>query len=136
MKFNQGLMNWYQNSLNKLIINELCMTNSRQKGKRIERYFKNKLKKYFPFVERNANGQSQSGGVDLLYTGKFDFEIKGGKQAKIKKIRSWLDQVENEGRPKEDFFKIVLVHPDREEDFVIMTYQDFEVLLKNYIENS
>lgn len=102
--------------------------NSRQKGKRIERFFATKLKIVFPEIRRNAGIQSQSGGVDLEETGCFNFEVKGGKRCNIKKIRGWLDQIESEGR-KENF-DVVLVKPDREKEYAIMPFDDFLEILQ------
>lgn len=103
------------------------MTNNRQKGKRLERKAVNDLKDIFPQVSRNWNGQTVDGGVDLLNTPSFDFEIKGGKQAKIKKIRKWLDQVKKEG--SEENWDCVLAYPDYEEPYVIMPFSDFLEIL-------
>lgn len=56
------------------------MINSREKGKRIERMVANAMRTFFPDVQRNANAQSQgSDGSDLINTGIFRFEVKGGK---------------------------------------------------------
>ena len=97
--------------------------NSRQKGKRIERFFANKLKHIFPDIRRNAGIQAQSGGVDLEKTGCFNFEVKGGKYARSKKIRDWLDQVKGEG--EKENLDCILVKPEREECFVVMPFDDF-----------
>lgn len=103
--------------------------NSRQKGKRIERWFKNKLKSIFPEIQRNANEQSARGGVDLINTGMFDFEVKGGKVAQIKKVRDWINQAESEGKAYNA--KAVLVKPDREDPYVILPFKDFIEILDN-----
>ena len=42
------------------------MTNSRQAGKRWERYFVKRLKFLLPDLRRNANEHSANGGVDLI----------------------------------------------------------------------
>jgi hypothetical protein len=104
------------------------MINSRQKGKRGERYFATELKAVFPNIRRNAGTQSQSGGVDLENTEPFNFEVKCGKDCQITKVRKWLDQVEGEG--KSFYYNVVLVKPDREEPFVVMPFDDFEALLE------
>lgn len=104
------------------------MINSRQKGKRGERYFATELKAVFPKIRRNAGTQSQSGGVDLENTEPFNFEVKCGKDCQIAKVRKWLDQVKVEG--KAFFYDAVLVKPDREEPFVVMPFNDFEALLE------
>jgi Holliday junction resolvase len=100
---------------------------NRQKGKRGERYFANLLKEFFPEVRRNAGEQAQQGGVDLLGTEPFDFEIKFGKAYKSKLNRDLLDQIESEG--KEGNFHIVLVKPDHEKPYVLMPFVHFQVLL-------
>lgn len=103
------------------------MVNSRQKGKRIERFFATKLKPIFPNIRRNAGIQAQSGGVDLEETGCFDFEVKGGKAYNNKMIRNMINQVEVEGR--DDNLKAVLVKPEREEPYVILPFNDFLEML-------
>lgn len=103
------------------------MINSRQKGKRIERYFANTLKDIFPNIRRNAGIQAQSGGVDLEETGCFDFEVKGGKAYNIVKIRNMIDQVQEEG--SDHNYKVVLVKPEREDPYAIIPYTDFLDLL-------
>lgn len=104
------------------------MVNSRQKGKRGERFFKNLLTELFPNIRRNANEQSQMGGVDLLECDPFDFEVKCGKSAKIKKVHDWLEQAEVQG--KVDNFKAVLVKPDHTDPYVIMPFTDFYQILE------
>lgn len=104
------------------------MTNNRQKGKRGERYFKNQLLHIFPNIRRNANEQSQMGGVDLLNTDSFDFECKVGKAYKNKMIRKMLDQIETEGLVQN--FKAVLVKPHLEESYVVMPFHDFVEILE------
>lgn len=108
------------------------MPNNRAKGARGERYFKQKLIQFFPNIRRNAGTQAQSGGVDLENTDDWDFEVKVGKQCVIKKVRGWLDQVQKEG--KKDHLKVVLCHPEREQDYVIMDYDSFEFLMGVYEE--
>lgn len=103
------------------------MTNQRQAGKRWERWFANKLKLVFPDIRRNAGEQAQQGGVDLLGTGCFDFEIKGGKAYRSKMVRGLLDQVENEGTKHN--YKVVMVKPLREEPYVLMPFTDFMEVL-------
>lgn len=98
---------------------------SRNKGKRIERDMAFILRKIFPEVARNANEQSQMGGVDLKGTQPFAFEVKGGKYGEIVKVRRWLDQAKSQATP--EYPKpIVLVRPDRRESYAIM---DMDVLL-------
>ncbi len=104
------------------------MINSRQKGKRLERYFAGKLRPIFPEIQRNANGQSQEGGIDLRNTDPFNFEVKGGKYAKIKKIREWLEQVATEG--KRSNYDVLLIKPEREEPYVVMPYDAFHDLIE------
>ena len=93
---------------------------SRNKGKTYEREIVNALKDIFPDCTRNWNAQSAIGGVDILNTPGFDFEIKGGKQANIAKVRRWLTQVQTEG--KKENFQVVVARPIREENYIIMTY--------------
>lgn len=98
---------------------------SRNKGKRVERDFAFLLRKIFPEVARNANEQSQMGGVDLKETQPFAFEVKGGKQCNIVKIKKWMDQAQSQ--VTSEYSKpIVLVRPDREKSYAIM---DMDVLL-------
>ena len=104
------------------------MVNSRQKGKRIERKAAALLRPIFPDIQRNAAEQARDGGVDLLHTGCFDFEVKGGKQCKITKVRKWLNQVQEEGVPEN--YKIVTVFPEREEPWVTLPLSDFMELLE------
>lgn len=104
------------------------MTNNRQKGKRIERQFCAAVRHIFPNIRRNANGQSQMGGVDVLETDPFDFEIKGGHAYKSRMIRDIIDQVENEGNPNN--FKAAYVHPDHEDPYFIVPADDFIELLE------
>jgi len=103
------------------------MTNNRQRGKAWERYFVHRLKDIFPDIRRNAGTQSQSGGVDLENTKPFNFEVKGGKQGKIKKTREWLDQVKSEGLSCS--WDAVLVKPNHEESFVLIPFEDFKEIL-------
>ena len=99
------------------------MSLTRQKGKRVEREFAEKLRSIFPNVRRNAGTQSQSGGVDLEETPPFDFEVKGGKKYLSKMNRDMLDQVEGEG--EEDHYKVVLVKPEREKAYAMIPFDDF-----------
>lgn len=102
--------------------------NSRQKGKRIERFFATLLRPLFPDIRRNAGIQAQSGGVDLECTNPFNMEVKGGKYADIKKVQDWIDQVKKEGDPLN--WDVILVKPDRKEPYIIMPYADwYEMLL-------
>lgn len=102
--------------------------NVREKGKRIERHFANELREFFPSVERNGLQQSASGGVDLVNTGMFNVEVKGGKAYKSKMIRKMLDQVSEEGdRTKLD---LCLVKPEREEAYAVIPFDDFKELLR------
>lgn len=102
------------------------MTNSRQKGKRIERDIVHLLKNLFPLVSRNANEQSQMGGVDLKGTQPFAIEVKGGKMADITKIRKWLDQAESQKTPEYPL-PIVIARPDHKRIYAVL---DIDVLLE------
>lgn len=103
------------------------MPNNRRKGKRIERWFANKLKDIFPDVRRNAGTQSQSGGVDLENTGNFNIEVKGGKSYCYRGVRDMLLQVKKEG--KEENLDVVLVKPHREEAYALIPFEDFKEIL-------
>lgn len=103
------------------------MTNNRQKGKRGERLWKNELKEFWPTVRRNANGQSQMGGKDLLETGIFAWEIKYGKSYKSKMIRDVIEQAKSETGEGE--ITMVGMTPDREQSYVIMTLDGCKKLL-------
>lgn len=82
----------------------------RRKGKEIERWFiNNGLKEIFPEIRRNAGTQSQSGGVDLENTPGFNFEVKGGMQYYSKMIKDVLEQVDEEGDPKN--WDVALIRP-------------------------
>lgn len=114
-------------------ISRMKKTNNRQKGKRGERYFASRLREVFPNIRRNAGTQSQSGGVDLENTSRFDFEVKTGKSWKIKKVRQALDQVNQEGKKLN--YKIVLVKPDREDPYAIMPFCDLKDILVELMGN-
>ena len=102
--------------------------NSRQKGKRGERYFVNFMKKIWPIARRNAGVQSQSGGVDIENTGCFNFEVKCGKENTLKKVRSWITQIKEEGQKAN--YGCVLVKPEREEPYVVLPFDDFFAILQ------
>lgn len=102
------------------------MTNSRQKGKRIERDIVHLLKDLFPLVSRNANEQSQMGGVDLKGTQPFAIEVKGGKMADIVKIRQWLDQASSQ-ITKEYPLPIVIARPNRKKMYAVV---DIDVIME------
>ena len=101
------------------------MTNSRQKGKRGERYFANKLKDIFPDIRRNAGTQSQSGGVDLENTGCFNIECKIGKLPLTNE--KFLDQANSEG--DQENYSVVLCKRDRCDPYVMMRFDDFKQIL-------
>ena len=103
------------------------MTNNRQKGKRGERLWKNELKELWPTIRRNANGQSQMGGTDLLETGIFAWEIKYGKSYKSKMIRDVIEQAKGETKGGE--ITMIGISPDREESYVVMTLEGCKKLL-------
>lgn len=105
-------------------------TNNRQAGKRWERYFANDLKSIFPDVKRNANEQSQMGGLDLKNTAPFGFEIKGGKQCNIVKIDNWLEQLNTELKQAGIKYGAVLCKPSRKEPFVILSYKQYIELIE------
>lgn len=104
------------------------MSNNRNKGKVIERWFATKLRSVFPNVRRNAGTQAQSGGVDLERTDPFNIEIKGGKAYKSKMIRDCINQAQSEGR--ESNWTLLLVKPDREEPYAVVPFPDFMEILE------
>lgn len=104
------------------------MINSRQKGKRIERYFKNQLKDIFPDIERNANEQSRDGGNDLQNTSIFSFECKGGKKWKLKAVKELIEQMSKQ-REDKYHYPVALVKPDRDEAYCVIPFKDFKSLL-------
>jgi hypothetical protein len=120
------------------------MIDSREKGKKIERLVATTLRPFFPRVARNANAQSQgSNGLDLIETGCFDFEVKGGDSYKsgfYTHVQKWLDQVVAAG--SKAHYKVVWFRPDRplkmkrendpksDREFVMMPADDFKALLK------
>ena len=101
------------------------MTNSKQKGKRKELQAVHLLRPFFPDVSRNwlAQAAKKHNGNDLLNTGVFGIEVKGGKQANIKKIRKWLDQAKAETPMGK--LPVVLALPDRDEPYVVMPFSTF-----------
>ncbi len=101
---------------------------SRSKGKHWERYFVNKLKAVFPDCQRNWNGQTDHGGKDLLNTGSFCCEVKGGKSYKYTGIRNILDQCHTEARPDE--WEVSLVKPSHEDPYVLIPFDDFMEILR------
>lgn len=112
------------------------MPNNRQKGKRIERYFVNLLKPILPGLRRNANEQSQRGGVDIIDDDypTIDFEVKGGKTYTSKMIRNIIDQVETEGTKGN--LKIACVKPHKEDPYYIMPHDTLVKILQNYVQNN
>jgi len=104
---------------------------SRSKGKHWELFFVNKLKAVFPDVQRNWNGQTDHGGKDLLHTGPFCCEVKGGKMYKLKSIRDILDQCHAEAEDHE--WELSLVKPSREDPYILMPFDDFLEMLERYL---
>lgn len=105
------------------------MINSRQKGKRGERWFATRLRPIFPDIRRNAGTQAQSGGVDLENTGIFNFEVKFGKAYYIKSVKKMIDQVKAEG--KKENYNTVLVKPERDDAYVLIPFDDFLEILQS-----
>lgn len=103
----------------------------KKKGNRIERFFMHELKELFPEVERNLT-QSRDGGIDLLNTSPFNIEIKGGKSYTWKGIRKILDQVQSAER-KEGKYDIALVNPHYEEPYVLIPFEDFKEMLREWL---
>lgn len=108
------------------------MTNSRAKGKRIERSVAHAIKHLFPEITRNANEQSQSGGVDLKNTQPFAIEVKGGKMAHIIKVRNWLDQAQSQ-ITREYPYPVVIARPDRHSMYAVMDFDVFTMLIESFI---
>lgn len=103
----------------------------KKKGSRIERYFSNDLKEFWPDNERNLE-QVRHGGVDLVNTPPFNIEIKGGKSYTYKGIRKILNQVESaKGRERWD---IALVNPHYEEPYVLIPYKIFKEMLREWLQ--
>lgn len=105
------------------------MTNSRQKGKRGELKAVHLLSDIFPNCHRNWLSQTakKHNGCDLAETRPFNFEVKHGKIANIKKIRGWLDQVAMEG--SKSCWDVILALPDREKNYIVMPFEDFKEIL-------
>ena len=103
------------------------MPNNRSKGKRGERFFATELRKFFPLIKRNQAEQADQGGVDLVNTNPFNFEVKFGKTYCLKKIRDIINQTESEG-PKNNI-SCALIKPQREKPYVIIPFNDFLTLL-------
>lgn len=117
------------------------MTDSREKGKRNERWFKNRLTEYFPDIRRNAATQSQSGGVDLENTPGFNFEVKSGPKFNYKKIRETIEQVQEEG--KDEDIDVALIRPQEKDgqkrylqEYAAIPFEDFKRLLDKANENT
>jgi len=102
----------------------------RDKGKRVERWFKNELIDLFPNIERNANAQSQSGGFDLINTPGFAFECKGGKAYKSAMIRKIIDQMQEHEVGE---YTVGLIKPEREEAYAIIPWGDFMSIMKELV---
>ena len=106
------------------------MTN-RDKGKRVERWWATELREFWPNIRRNAGIQSQSGGRDLEETGNFAWEIKGGKMYVSKMIRNIINQAKSESG--EGQLTIAGVKPEREDPYIIMPFEDFKIMLREYL---
>lgn len=104
------------------------MVNSRAKGKRGERNFLNALKDHHPGIKPNREEQAADGGLDFVNTGEFAYEVKCGKQCKIIKIKKWLDQLNTECPPTKSI-QVLLIKPDREDAYVVMSYASYDKLL-------
>ena len=104
------------------------MTNNRQKGKRVERWWATELREFWPNIRRNAGIQAQSGGRDLEETPGWSWEVKGGLMYKSKMIRDVIDQAKAE--TKDGDFTIAGMKPDHEEPYIIMPLEDFKRLMR------
>lgn len=100
----------------------------RSKGQRKEREIINQIKHIFPNAHRNWLVQNAVGGSDIASAGCFNWEVKGGNQANIKKVRGWLEQVREEG--VKEHWDVVVANPDREESYVILPFDDFLEMLE------
>ena len=105
------------------------MTNSRRKGKRGEIKAVHMLSDIFPDIHRNwlAQTAKEHNGADLAGCKPLNIEVKYGKVAKIKKIRSWLDQVALEGEKTN--WDVVLALPEREEPYIVMPFADWKEII-------
>ena len=103
----------------------------KSKGNRVERFFRDELKEFFPEADRNLN-QSRSGGVDLINTDPFNIEIKGGKSYVYKGIRAMLDQVIS-ASGKTGIYDIVLVNPHYEDPYVLIPFDTFKEMLRKWL---
>lgn len=102
----------------------------KKKGSRIERFFSNDLKEFWPDNQRNLE-QVRRGGFDLDNTPPFNVEIKGGKAYTWKGVRGILDQMESaKGNGRYD---IAIVNPHYEEPYVLMPYEDFKEMLREWL---
>lgn len=101
---------------------------SRNKGKYWERFFVKKLRSIFPDCQRNWNGQTDHGGKDLLHTGRFAVEVKGGKSYKYAGIRKILDQCSEQAAPED--WELSLVKPTYEDPYVLMPFSNFLEILE------
>lgn len=79
-------------------------------------------------MQRNYNAQSANGGRDLLNTGPFAVECKGGKSYKYAGIRKILDQCHDQAAPEE--LELSLVKPTYEDPYILMPFADFLELLE------
>lgn len=116
------------------------MSNARDKGKRIERWFVKKLRKFFPDAERNLMGQTRDGGTDTEGTPGFNIELKGGESYNWKGVRKLLDQAQRQG--EDDWIDLVLVRPQEktgrklyQEPYALIPYPDFEDLMEGYLQS-
>jgi len=110
----------------------MTISNSnKSKGNRVERFFRDELKEFFPEAGRNLN-QPRGGGVDLIKTDPFNIEIKGGKSYTYKGIRDMLDQVQS-ASGKTGKYDIVLVNPHYEDPYVIIPFDMFKQILRKFL---
>jgi len=107
------------------------MGNGKAKGNRVERFFRDELREFFPRADRNLN-QPRGGGVDLIETYPFNIEIKGGKSYVYKGIRDMLDQVRDAGG-KTGIYDIILVNPHYEDPYVLIPFEDFKQMLRKWL---
>lgn len=103
------------------------MVNSRQKGKRIERFFLDTyLKELWPDAKTNRADQAADGGVDIVGV-PFDCEIKGGKAYKSKMIQKIIEQINAEG--SDNRIKIAFIKPDREDEYVLIPKNTIKAIM-------
>ena len=96
---------------------------SRQIGKSYEAKVVRLLRPIFPLIRRNWLEQSAKGGSDLVNTGRYAIEVKGGTYAKIAKVKKWLEQARKEAEVGK--IPLVIVCPRDEKPYVVMDLENW-----------